>query len=56
MFGSDAHRRHIVKMCASNDYFTEIVSKIFTRIIPYEEGVKRLSTVRLLPSIIKGSI
>jgi len=56
MFGSDAHRRHIVKMCTSNDYFTETVSKIFTHIIPYEEGVKRLSTVRLLPSIIKGGI
>lgn len=53
LFGSDSHRRRIVKMCTQNDYLTETISKIFMHIIPYEEGIKRLSTVNLLISAIR---
>jgi len=50
LFGSDSHRRRIVKMCSQNDYLIDTISKIFMHIIPYEEGIKRLSTVNLLIS------
>lgn len=53
LFGSDSHRRRIVKMCSQNDYLLETISKIFMHIIPYEEGIKRLSTVNLLISTIR---
>ncbi|MCK4901781.1 MAG: geranylgeranyl reductase family protein [Thermoplasmatales archaeon] len=53
LFGSDSHRRRIVKMCSQNDYLLETISKIFMHITPYEEGIKRLSTVNLLISTIR---
>jgi len=53
LFGSDSHRRRIVKMCTQNEYLTETISKIFMHMIPYEEGIKRLSTVNLLISAIR---
>ena len=56
LFGSDSHRKHIVKMCATNEYVMDVISKIFLHIIPYEEGIKKLSTLRLLPSMLKASI
>jgi len=50
LFGSDSHRRRVVKMCSQNDYLIDIISKIFMHIIPYDEGIKRLSKVNLLIS------
>lgn len=53
LFGSDSHRKRFVKMCSQNDYLIDTVSKIFMHIIPYEEGIKRLSTVNMLISALR---
>ena len=53
LFGSDSHRRRVVKMCSQNDYLIDTISKIFMHIITYEEGLKRLSTINLLVSTLR---
>lgn len=50
LFGNDFHRRRIVKMCSQNNYLIDVISKIFMHIIPYNEGIKKLSLGRLLVS------
>lgn len=50
LFGNDSHRRRIVKMCSQNDYLIDVISKIFMHIIPYKEGIKKLSIINLLVS------
>jgi len=50
LFGSSSHRRRIVEMCANNDYLIDTITKIFMHIIPYDEGVKRLSPLKVLAS------
>lgn len=50
LYGSDFHRKHFVQKCASNDKLMETISKIFTHIISYEEGVKMLSPLNILVS------
>jgi geranylgeranyl reductase family protein len=54
IYGSKGHRRNVVKCAAQSDKIMETISRIFTHIIPYDEGVKRLSTIRLIPGIIRA--
>ena len=53
LFGSDRHRERVVKTCGKNEDLLNILSDIFTQEITYKEGVKKLSPMRLLPSMIK---
>ena len=53
IFGSNSHRKRIVEWCATNEYLIETISKIFTHILSYEEGVKKLSLLKILTSSIR---
>lgn len=48
LFGSATHRKKIVEKCASSEYLTDTISKIFSHIFSYKEGVKRLSPIKIL--------
>jgi geranylgeranyl reductase family protein len=50
IFGSNSHRKRIVEWCATNEYLIETLSKIFTHIISYEEGVKKLTFRKIITS------
>jgi len=50
VYGSDKHRKHVVKLCSSNNYLMDIMGKIFTHIITHEEGVRKISPIKLLVS------
>jgi len=50
LFGSNHHRKRIVETCANNDYLIDTITKIFMHIIPYDEGVKKLSYLKVLAS------
>ena len=48
LFGSDFHLKNIIKKCVSDDYLLEVISKVFTHIYSYKEGVEHLSPIKLL--------
>lgn len=52
IYGTDTHRRLVVQMCVDHDKLFNTIGKIFLHTIPYEEGMKRLSLIRLLPLLI----
>ena len=52
LYGSKSHRKLIVKMCANYPDFFDTVGKIFLHIIPYEQGIEKLSPIKLLPKFL----
>jgi len=52
LYGNDKHRELVVKMCSRNNKLFDTIGKIFLHIIPYEDGIKELSTYKLLPKIL----
>lgn len=54
LYGTDSHRKLIVRICKENPRLIEDIGKIFMHMISYESGVTKFSTINLIPKIINA--
>ncbi len=56
MYRGRTHRKLMFKMCSKNQDIMKKLGEIFTQKITYEQGVKQLTPLKLLPAMVKALV